>query len=341
MICQHVSSVPQILPLPEPNCNLELILFTPWISIPPFSPLQRPSADPRLRSRTQSCSFPPSAHASSTMPAQPMALCLHNTAKLTRFSHLPSSRSVKCFLLDQRRAKLVNHSPNAAVARQLPRRAMCVLPANCRWNPLLQAQLSIIPAQNTKTQQRGPSRPAPGSPGRKSDTPRTHLLAQCWLGAGAQGGAPSRCPEQFGSLVLQKHGQKARQPHSVMLSCNPLASLALSHHMWPSGFTGSAGSCSGHWCSWWVPALLPKPRDHIISQGTNSTRLCTPLQPKSPSSLSSRLPLNLMGLMIRFRLNFINNFVISLACVRYEEQEILLVYIFGVQLDVQSGWEGT
>lgn len=87
---------------------------------------------------------------------RPEACCQHSpqhSAYTTQprwegFSLLPSSKNVKCFLLDQRRSKLVNHTTNAAAARQLPRTAMCTLPANRRCNLLLQAELSIIPDIN-------------------------------------------------------------------------------------------------------------------------------------------------------------------------------------------------
>lgn len=144
------------------------------------------------------------------MPAQPMALCLHNTASWEGFSRLPSSESVECFLPDQRRGKLVNHTPNAAVAHRLPRTVVCTLPAKCRCNLLLQAQLSIIPGIKLQDSAKRPLQASPGDSKQKncsrSDTPRLHLLAQSCLGPVAQGGAHSRYPAQFGNLMLQKHG---------------------------------------------------------------------------------------------------------------------------------------
>lgn len=86
----------------------------------------------------------------------PEACCQHSlqhSAYTTQlrwegFFLLPSSKIVKCFLLDQRTSKLVNHTTNAAVARQLPTMAVRTLPANRRCNLLLQAVLSIIPDIN-------------------------------------------------------------------------------------------------------------------------------------------------------------------------------------------------
>lgn len=145
MICQMSPLFLKSFHFPEPNCRLELILYTPWISTPPFSPSAEAKCWSMPEKMDSGLFFTSLCLHQHTMPAQPMALCLHNTAELREVFCLPSSKSVKCFLLDQKRGKLVNHTPNAVVTCQLPRTAVCMLPANCRCSLLLQAQLSIIP----------------------------------------------------------------------------------------------------------------------------------------------------------------------------------------------------
>lgn len=98
-----------------------------------------------------------------TLCSHPKAHCQHSpqhspyTTQLRweGFSLLPSSKTAKCFLLDQRRSKLANHTTNAAMACQLPRVAVCMLPANHRCNLLLQAELSIIPDINHQAWTKG------------------------------------------------------------------------------------------------------------------------------------------------------------------------------------------
>lgn len=145
VVTQWFVSVPPVpqtsFHFPESNANKELIHPTPWIS----TLLQRPSADP-CAGWTQSYSQVSLPPLRSTLPAQPSAFPLYKL----RWEGLSllSSKIAKCFLLDQRRSKLVNHTANAAVARQLPSTAVCTLPANRRCNLLLQAELSIIPDIN-------------------------------------------------------------------------------------------------------------------------------------------------------------------------------------------------
>lgn len=69
----------------------------PGLALHLFLHLQRPSADPCLRRWTQPCFLHPRTRASSTMPAQPMALCLHNAAELRGI--FPSSLFQKCQVL--------------------------------------------------------------------------------------------------------------------------------------------------------------------------------------------------------------------------------------------------
>lgn len=144
-VARWFARVPPVPPtsfhFPEPSCNKELSGLAPHF----FLQLQRPSVDPCPRGRTGSWFYlslsPRRAHCQHS----PQHSAYTTQLRWEGFSLLPSSKIVKCFLLDQRRSKLVNHLTNAAAARQLPRTAMYTLPANRRCNLLLQAELSIIP----------------------------------------------------------------------------------------------------------------------------------------------------------------------------------------------------
>ena len=302
--------------------------------------------------------------------AQPTASAYTTQLRWEGVSLPPSSKIVKCFLLDQRRSKLVNHTTNAAVARHLPRTAARTLPANRRCNLLVQAEPSIIPDINRQAWTKRLLQPSAGVSGAENPQqtwcPKSTFAGSVLAGPGwslqqlpvdAQRGLDTSCCSNTG----RKHGNTAArgdQAYAVLgdfpewcLQSLPLFPSYLD--FWLCWEQRQPGCPPGQllWAA--VPpvspgtaaaAQAPWPR---TSQGTNSRRVCTPLWPKPLSSLSPCLLLKLHGLeefvLVKLYKTFcyFSSVFVNTEIKWCEGQEILLVYVFGVGLDVQSGREGT